>query len=43
MSNTASIWIVFEYGDYVNKAPFLLSFFGIAGALTLAVEVVFHG
>ena len=24
-------------------APFLLSFFGIAGALTLIVEAVFHG
>ena len=26
-----------------HLAPFLLSFFGIAGALTLFTEVVFHG
>lgn len=26
-----------------HLAPFLLYFFGIAGALTLIVEAVFHG
>ena len=26
-----------------HLAPFLLSFFGIAGVLTLIVEVLFHG
>lgn len=26
-----------------HLAPFLLSFFGIAGALTLITEAIFHG
>ena len=28
---------------YYYLFPFLLSFFGIAGVLTLIVEVLFHG